>query len=69
MYTSYRCDQADAWGEVIIITKKNLTVEEIKISKECEMVAIKGETYQKPVIFASCTGLLKALTMNYFLKK
>ena len=54
MYTSYRRDRADGWGGVIIITKKNLTVEEIKINKECEMVAIKGETYQKHVIFASC---------------
>ena len=54
MYTSYRRDRADGWGGVIIITKKNLTVVEIKINKECEMVAIKVETYQKPVIFASC---------------
>ena len=38
-------------GGVIIITKKNLTVEEIKINKE---IAIKVETYQKPMIFASC---------------
>ena len=41
-------------GGVIIITKKNLTVEEIKINKEREIVAIKVKTYQKPVIFASC---------------
>ena len=46
MYTSYRCDRADGWCWVIIIAKKNLTVKEIKIKKECEMVAI--------VIFASC---------------
>ena len=54
MYTSYRRDRADGWGGVIIITKKNLTVEEIKINKDCEMVVIKVEAYQKPVIFASC---------------
>ena len=52
MYTSYRRDWADGWSGKIIITKKNLTVEEIKINKECEMVAIKVEIYQKPVIFA-----------------
>ena len=54
MYTSYRRDRADGWVGVIIISKKKLTVEEIKINKECEMVAIKVETYQKPAIFASC---------------
>ena len=54
MNTSYRRDRADGWGGVIIITKKNLTVEKIKINKESEMVVIKVETYQKPVIFASC---------------
>ena len=54
MYTSYRRYRADRWGGVIIITKKNLTVEEIKINKECGMVAIKVETHQKPAIFASC---------------
>ena len=53
-YTSYRRDRADGWGGLIVITKKNLTVEEIKINKECEMVAIKVETYQKPVIFTYC---------------
>ena len=31
-----------------------LTVEEIKINKKCKMVAMKVETYQKSVIFASC---------------
>ena len=45
MYTSYRRDRADGWGGVIIITEKNLTVEEIRINKECEMVAMKVETY------------------------
>ena len=54
MYTSYRRVRADGWGGVIIITKKNITVEEIKITKECEMVATKVETHQKPVIFVSC---------------
>ena len=54
MYTSNRRDPAEGWGRVIIITKKNLTVEEININKECEIVSIKVETYQKPVIFASC---------------
>ena len=54
MYTCYRRDPADGWGGVIIIIKKSLTVEEIKINKECGMVAIKVETYQKIVIFASC---------------
>ena len=48
MYTSLRRDQADGWVGVIIITKKNVTVEEIKINKECKMVAIKVEAYQKP---------------------
>ena len=54
MYTSYRRDRADGWVGVIIITKKKLTVEKIKINKECQMVAIKVETYLKPAIFASC---------------
>lgn len=55
----YRHDRADGWEGVIIITKKNLIVEEIKIKNECEMVAIKEETYQKPVIFTSCYRRLK----------
>ena len=54
MHTSYRRDRTDGWGGVIIITKKNLIIEKIKINKEWEMVAIKVETYQKPVLFASC---------------
>ena len=54
MYTSYRRDQADDWDGVIKITKKNLTVEEININKECKMVEVKVETYQKPMKFASC---------------
>ena len=54
MYTSYRRDRADDWVGVIIITKKNLTFEKIKISKGCGMIVTKVETYEKPVIFASC---------------
>ena len=45
MCTSYRRDRADGWGGIIISTKKNLTVEEIKINKECEMVSIIVEAY------------------------
>ena len=37
MYTSYRRDRADDWGRVIKVTKKNLTVEEINIDKECKI--------------------------------
>ena len=33
MYTSYRLDRGDEWGGIIIITKKNLTNEEIKIKR------------------------------------
>ena len=33
IYTSYRRDWADDWGGVIIITKKNLTVEQMEIKK------------------------------------
>ena len=54
MYTFYRRDRADDWSGVIIITKKNISFKSIKINKEYEMVAIKGETYQKPVMFAYC---------------
>ena len=35
------------------MTKKNLTVEEIKINKEREMIVTEVETYQKPTMFAS----------------
>ena len=50
----YRRDRADSRGGVIIITKKNLTAEEVKINKEPRMVVIMVEACQKPVIFASC---------------
>ena len=33
MYTSYRLDRGNDWGGIIIITKKKLTVEEIKIKR------------------------------------
>ena len=41
MYTSYRRGRADDWGGVIIITKKNLPTEEIKINKVWEIITIK----------------------------
>ena len=33
MYTSYRLDRGNDWGGIIIITKKKLTAEEIKIKR------------------------------------
>ena len=59
MYSSFRRDRVDGWSGIIIVTKKNVTAEEIKIKKECKMVAIIVETYQKPVILASCYKLSK----------
>ena len=54
MYISYRQDQSGDWDGVIIITKKNLIVEESKIKKECGLIAMKVKSYQKSVMFSSC---------------
>ena len=54
MYYSYTRDRADGCGGVIIIAKKSLTVEEIKISRERGMMVIVVGAYRGPVIFAFC---------------
>ena len=53
-YTAYRCDRDDGYGGAIIITKKSLIAEVIIIKQDCEMVAIKVESFHKPVVLAAC---------------
>ena len=45
------------------------TVEKIQIKKECEMLAIQVETYQKSVTFVFYYRPFKNLAINYFLMK
>ena len=56
VYTAYRCDRDDGYGGSIIITKKNLIIEEIKTNQvnPNQLVAIKVESLHKPVILMSC---------------
>ena len=51
-YTCYRRDN-DGYGGAIIITKKELIVEEVRNSKTCQFVAVKIETHNQPVIMAT----------------
>ena len=52
-YMAYRKDRIDGWGGAIIIAKKDLIIEEIEVSESPEIVAIKLETFGKPVIMVS----------------
>lgn len=69
MYVSYRQDLSVDWGGVALITKKNLIVKESKIKKECRLIAIKVNSYQKPVIFPSCYKPPKNTKNKPLLKK
>ena len=62
-YVCYRKDRDDGWGGVIIIAKKSLITEEVYRSKSSEMIAIKIETFQKPVIIAACYRPPKYLSL------
>ena len=56
LHPSYACcrrDRDEGFGGAIIITKKDLIVEEIVKSKTCEFLAIKIQTYRQPVIIAT----------------
>ena len=53
-YVAYRRDRGDGWGGVIIIAKATLITELVHSSKSAEFIAIKVESYQKPVIIAAC---------------
>ena len=52
-YTCYRKDRTDGYGGVIIITKSDLIVEEIVNSKSCELIAVKIQTHQHPLVLAT----------------
>ena len=56
VYTAYRCDRDDGYGGSIIITKKNLIIEEIKTNQvnPNQLVAVKVESLHKAVILMSC---------------
>ena len=49
-YESFRRDCSDGWGGVIIIYKNTLICDEVYKSKKTELIAVKVETYQKPVV-------------------
>ena len=48
-----RRDREDGYGGAIIITKKDLVVEEIVKSETCEFLAIKIQTHRQPLIIAT----------------
>lgn len=52
-YTCYRNDREDGYGGVIIISKKELIVEEVSNSKSCEFLAVKIETHCHPLLLAT----------------
>lgn len=52
-FTAYRKDRMDSWGGVIVIVKSSLISDQIYKSKNTECIAIKIETYQKPVIISA----------------
>ena len=53
LYKCYRRDRADEYGEVIVITKDDLIVEEIVKSRNCEFLAIKIQTHSSPLIITT----------------
>ena len=52
-YTCYRRDRDDGFGGAIIITGKDLIVEEIVKSETCEFLAIQIQTHSQPLILAT----------------
>ncbi|XP_066931168.1 uncharacterized protein [Clytia hemisphaerica] len=50
----HRCDRNDGYGGVIIIAKESLITEPIKASNSHQIIAVKVETFQKPIIISSC---------------
>ncbi|XP_066934925.1 uncharacterized protein, partial [Clytia hemisphaerica] len=52
-YTATREDRDDGYGGVIIIRKKELKIEEIRVQSS-DIVAIKVITYEKPVLVCAC---------------
>ena len=52
-YTAFRRDREDGWGGVVIMTKLSLFAEEVFKSKDTECIAVKIETFKKPVVIVS----------------
>eukprot|EP00111_Clytia_hemisphaerica_P015113 TCONS_00044526-protein len=52
-YESFRNDRDDGWGGVMIIYKNNLICEEVYKSKTTELIAVKVETFRKPIILCA----------------
>ena len=50
----HRCDRNDGYGGVIIIAKESLITEPIKAPNSHQIIAVKVETFQKPIIISSC---------------
>ena len=53
-YTCFRRDRNDSKGGVIIIAKKELITEEVLRSNTCEVLAIKVQSHNHPLILAAC---------------
>ena len=53
-YQAFRKDRNDGYGGVIIIAKNSLIIEQINCPGNAEIVAVKVETFQKPIIISSC---------------
>ena len=53
-YQAFKQDRKDGYGGVIILAKKDLKIQEIRSSDESEIITIKIETFQKPVIVSAC---------------
>ena len=54
-YTAFRKDRENRQGGgVIIIVKTTIIMEPAITHKQCEMVSIKVQTYQQPIIIAAC---------------
>jgi hypothetical protein len=52
-YSAFRRDRGDGWGGVIIIVKSSLIADQIYSSKDTECIAVKIESFQKPVVICA----------------
>lgn len=53
-YQVFRQDRKDGYGGVIILAKKELIIQEVSGTDKSEIISIKIETFQKPVIVSAC---------------
>lgn len=53
-YQVFRQDRKDGYGGVIILSKKELIVQEVRGTDKSEIISIKIETFQNPVIVSAC---------------